>query len=533
MKGTSFSIDRGSILLLLFGLFVLFTPILFVFYKVFRYTNGVFMYPLDDTFIHLELAKNLAHGVWGINNEFASASSSLLYTIILSIVTIFSDHVSVPFFINCFSGIIIIWSLHKWLQKHQVVPVAQCLIILLTVFFTPLILTVVTGMEHTIQCLVSFLFIFHFSDWLEEFVAGKEKKITWQLLIFTLFVSTIRYEGLFLIAVAVLMLLYFKKIRAATIFLSIALLPLVAFGTYSVLKGGFFLPNSVLIKSESFKYTGLTGIVSNILFEKLTFARNGMAALATQRWLIILPLLYLLFRKYMRPSYAFILFFLLAATILQLSLAATGYLYRYEAYLFFCSVVIISILFYKHGRQVLAKKVSRWPVVELILVFFLFFPITLRSITALEKLPQACINIFDQQYQMAKFSKQFYSNSNIAANDIGALSYYTDARIVDLWGLANNEVAKSKKNNTWTPAFLDSICKSDRVSFAMLYDVWFPNTIPGNWIKIATWQIQNNVICGDDTVSFYSLDSLNRETLLKNLKEYETQLPPSVIVQYY
>ena len=134
---------------------------------------------------------------------------------------------------------------------------------------------------------------------------------------------------------------------------------------------------------------------------------------------------------------------------------------------------------------------------------------------------------------MAKFSKQFYSNSNIAANDIGALSYYTDTRIVDLWGLANNEVAKSKKNNTWTPAFLDSICKSDRVSFAMLYDVWFPNTIPGNWIKIATWQIQNNVICGDDTVSFYSLDSLNRVTLLKNLKEYETQLPPSVIVQYY
>ena len=33
-----------------------------------RKTNGVFCYPLDDTFIHMAVAKNMAlYGNWGIN----------------------------------------------------------------------------------------------------------------------------------------------------------------------------------------------------------------------------------------------------------------------------------------------------------------------------------------------------------------------------------------------------------------------------------------------------------------------------------
>ena len=42
-------------------------------------TGGAFLYPLDDPFIHMQVARNLSlHGVWGINpQEFGSASSSL------------------------------------------------------------------------------------------------------------------------------------------------------------------------------------------------------------------------------------------------------------------------------------------------------------------------------------------------------------------------------------------------------------------------------------------------------------------------
>jgi hypothetical protein len=158
MKGFNL-FDRNSLSVVSFGILVVFLPVVFIEAKVFQYTNGVFMYPLDDTFIHLEIAKNLKGGNWGINNEFASASSSLLYTVLLTAFRFFSDSTIIPFLINCVAGAGLIWVLHRWLKKQGVTAIAQALIILLAVFFTPLALLIISGMEHTIQCLVSFLFI--------------------------------------------------------------------------------------------------------------------------------------------------------------------------------------------------------------------------------------------------------------------------------------------------------------------------------------------------------------------------------------
>ena len=533
MNGQIFT-SRNAILVFLFGILVLFLPIIFIEFKVLRYTNGVFMYPFDDTFIHLQIAKNLTQGNWGINGEFASASSSLLYTIILTIFRFVSSSTLIPFIVNCLAGIAIVWFLHLWLQKHLVSPLAQGAIMLLSFFMTPLPLMVITGMEHTFQCLFSFIFIFYFSDWLESSHDKRGSTIPTSIYITAAFAASIRYEGLFLIGIACIMLLYYKKISQAFLLGFVGVLPVLIFGIFSLAKGSYFLPNSVLVKSETFSYPGIAGMITHILFEKLTYARNGLAALATQRWLLILPLLYLGFKKYMRLSYSFIIIFLLVTTILQLSLASTGYLYRYEAYLFFSSTVIMAVLFYHYGKQAFDDwKLGRLKVIFLILVFFLFFPIILRSTSAIEKSVQACKNIYDQQYQMAQFSKINYLNSTIAANDIGALSYFTNATIVDLWGLSTIEVTKSKKGKYWTPEFLDSLSHSRGVNMAIIYDSWFPDSLQSRWKKAGTWKIQNNVICGDDIVSFYALDSTGYSTLYNNLKSFEHRLPPSVIVKYF
>src|SRR5688572_8783629 len=52
-----------------------------------RKTNGVFSYPVDDTFIHMAVAKNQAlHGNWGINpDEWVSTSSSPFFTALLAL----------------------------------------------------------------------------------------------------------------------------------------------------------------------------------------------------------------------------------------------------------------------------------------------------------------------------------------------------------------------------------------------------------------------------------------------------------------
>lgn len=491
------------------------------------------MYPLDDTFIHLEIANHLAHGNWGINEyEFSSASSSLLYTIILTGLKFLSIGTIGPFIVNCLAGALIIIVLHLWLKKQGVNPVSQIGITWLVIFFTPLTTMVISGMEHTIQCLASFLFIFYFSDWLEKSRNDNKKNLPWHILLFAVIVASIRYEGLFLIAIAGLLLLYYKNFKAGFILGFFSLLPVVAFGFFSLTKGSYFLPNSVLVKSET-NTSGVLGYLTNIFVDKLISPKAGIAAMATQRWALILPLLYILFRKYLTPSYSFILIFLMGGTILQLALAATGWLYRYEAYLFLCSVVITCTLFYKYGKAVFAEHFVRLRMLAALIIFFLFFPIVLRSMAALVKVDRACKNIFEQQYQMGQFAKKYYDSSTIAANDIGAVSYYTKGTIVDLWGLASIEVTKSKRNNKWTPQFLDSLCRAKNVKVAMIYDVWFSDSLTSRWKKVATWQIQNNVICGDDIVSFYSLDSSNSAALYKNLKNFQPQLPASIGIRYY
>ena len=525
---------KHEIGLFAFLLFILFLPVCLIILKVLHDTNGVFIYPFDDTFIHLSIADNLTKGTWGINeHEFASASSSVLYTLILSFVRAFSKTVLAPLIVNCLAGIAIIITLQQWLKKQLISFKGQGIIIFLVVLFAPLPLLVISGMEHTLQCLFSFLFIFYFSDWLETSTTSG-KQLPLNVLFFAVLTSTIRYEGLFLIAIACVLLLLYRKIVQALLLTFISIAPVLLFGFISLSKGCYFLPNSVLVKSGSFNSSSALQFLYTIVFDKLVYAKNGMAALATQRLTTIFPLLYFIFRRYIKHSYFFILIFLFGATILQLSFAATGYMYRYEAYLFFCLMIITPVLFYKYGKYILADlRSSGSKIIAIILVFFLFFPVVLRSITALDKTSQACINIYDQQYQMAMFTKKYYNSSSVALNDIGAVSYFTDAKIIDLWGLANKEVTKSKKLHYWTADFLDSLCRAKQVEIAIIYDSWFSDSLIRRWNKGATWQIQNNVICGDSKVSFYSLNPSSKNKLQQELKEFENKLPQSVEVKYY
>lgn len=525
----------GLLWFYVFALLFLFLPICFILLTVLQYTHGIFIYPFDDTFIHLTIADNILKGSWGVNDkEFNSASSSILYSLILAVFRLFSKSSLVPFIVNCLAGVAIIAALYFWLRKHLPNYFGQTALFLLVIFFTPLPLVIISGMEHTLQCLFSFLFVFYFSDWLESCSYSQKRPLPAKILLFAVLISTIRYEGLFLIAIAALLLLVYKRVRESIILISVSLAPLLIFGLISVSKGNYFLPNSVLIKSGTFNYSSPLSTVYNVFFERLVYARNGMPSLATQRLLIILPLLYLAFKKYLKPSYFFILIFLFGATILQLSFASTGYLYRYESYLFFCSTIILCVIFYQHGKHLLAQLNSNVAKISvLILAFFLVFPPVLRGIAALSKTSQACINIYDQQYQMAMFVKKNYNESVIALNDIGAVGYFTDAKIIDLWGLASKEVAKSKKQQYWTPDFLDSLCRAEKVDFTIIYDSWFSDSLTKRWNNLATWQIRNNVICGDSVVSFYCLDTLRKSNLQQKLKIFQPLLPSSILVKYY
>jgi hypothetical protein len=394
-------------------------------------------------------------------------------------------------------------------------------------------------MEHVLQTLFSFLFLSSFSDWLDasDEDHGKKQVLSWQVLLFAMLMVTVRYENLFLLAGAGVALLVNKRFFEAIKLGLIASLPLIIFGIYSISKGSYFFPNSLMVKSEAarFSLAGAASLIENILIQRLTFSNAGITQEATQRLLLLLPLLLLVFYKQIRywRGMRFLLLTLTGASLLQLGLADTGKFYRYEAYLIFNSMLVLCLLMFKYGRQVMGEQSISFKVGLSFLVFFLLFPFVLRSIAGFTKAGQSCINIYEQQYQMAKLLKKHFNNEVVAANDIGAIAYFSNSYILDVWGLGNIEIAKSKKNGYWNPEFIDQASTKRNTDLVMVYESWLKPALPADWQKIATWRIFNNVVCGDDVVTFYSIDNAKTGIALEKLQLFQAELPSTVKVAYF
>jgi hypothetical protein len=325
-----------------------FLPLAYFIYAGMKGTGGIFSYPVDDTYIHLKIAQNLAiYGNWGINpGEFNSASSSVLYTILLAaLIKIFQAPLLIPLVINAIAGTILLWIVCKWLGRQGLSAIVQLLILSCLVFFTPLPVLMLSGMEHVLQCLFAFLFLISFANWAED---DLKNRMPWKLVVYGILLVATRYEGMFLIAGACLVLLYKKRTGNAFVLGGLTLLPVLFFGLISVMKGSFFLPNSLIVKSQAaqFSFRGLPAYLNNIIVEKFMFAKAGITLLATQRLLILLPLTWIISRRSanMKPYWSLLLIILTIATFLQLALADTGKFYRYEASLVMLSVIFISVV---------------------------------------------------------------------------------------------------------------------------------------------------------------------------------------------
>jgi hypothetical protein len=135
---------------------------------------------------------------------------------------------------------------------------------------------------------------------------------------------------------------------------------------------------------------------------------------------------------------------------------------------------------------------------------------------------QACIDTYNEPYQMARFVHRYFNKWHIACNAIGAVSYYSEGNKLDL-GI-------SRSAN-----LVDSLIRRDYIHVAILYDKRLNTNNLFNWNKIASWQIPGQLTTKEDSVSFYAFakDSLLNAHLRQNLQEYQPRLPAEVTVRYY
>ena len=116
----------------------------------------------------------------------------------------------------------------------------------------------------------------------------------------------------------------------------------------------------------------------------------------------------------------------------------------------------------------------------------------------------------------------------MVVNDVGALAYYTNCKILDVFGLGSSEpILFRRKITGYTKEDVATWTASTGADIAILQPGWSEVRlrIPDEWVKVADWTIPRNVIFGDKTVDFYSIKPGKAGQLADNLKEFVSGVP--------
>lgn len=488
-------------------------------------TNGVFCYPLDDTFIHMAVAKNMAlHGNWGINaTEWVSTSSSPLFTGLLTLMfTLFGINVHFPFLLGIAGALLMIVAMQRELKRHTPLSIfAQAGCVVLTIFLGAIPSLAALGMEHTFQIAFTLFFVHSCAS-----VLAEDKifyKQVWIAAIWGALMVCTRYENAFVVAAACGLLFLHKGIKAPLIIGIVSALPILLFGLYAVSNHGLFIPNSIQIKvRDNYKQLMNGGIAM------LEVAASISGLLVISIYLILTKIR----QQQMGRTFHILCIFVLSG-LMHAVFGGFGWFYRYEAYLIVLGCFHLLIVFFEWYQ---ARKLENNKQYFLYIGFALLFTfnLPLRAGNALRNFVRSTYNIYEQQYQMALFMKKYNNKQTIAANDIGAMSFLTDMDIIDLWGLGNNEVTIARKGGYWNSAFLQSLLTRKKASIAVVYESWFNKELTGNWKKIGTWEVSYSFMLGDTKVSFYVIDSKDNATVAKlksDLNAFTAELPKDIKVE--
>ena len=116
-------------------------------------------------------------------------------------------------------------------------------------------------------------------------------------------------------------------------------------------------------------------------------------------------------------------------------------------------------------------------------------------------------------------------------NDIGAVSYYTQAEVLDLAGLASLPVARARRQDTFDASFINGWLDDADVRIAIVYDAWFRGRqrFVRSWIPVATW-VTDEGGAEESTVNFYARDEEDARSLLARLEAFRRDMPPSIVM---
>jgi hypothetical protein len=343
---------------------------------------------------------------------------------------------------------------------------------------------------------------------------------------------------MFLVLAVVLAALLMRRWWAAVLLPLLGALPLAVFGLYSLAHGALWLPNPVVVKSDLYDIHSLYDFLALITGPKLSAFLSTTAVMVP----VLLALLGVVVdaagKNAVRSRERLFVLIVVLTAGMHLFGAAAGWFTRYEAYLVFLGVLVAGVAWQPlldgaslrlhdgdRTRSVLLKACV------LLLQLVLVAPVAQRVSSGLGHARAAAKNIHDQQVQMGRFLGRYYGDDVVVINDLGAVAFYSKVRPVDISALATVEVTRASiaRPTQRTTAFLDELARHKGARIAVIHTSCMPGgKVPDGWVKVGTWTVSHNIICGDENLDFYALDRDAGQLLEANLRDFASSLPGDI-----
>lgn len=471
--------------------------------------GGVFEYPLDDVYIHLAVAEQIAQGNYGINpGELASPASSILYPFLL--VPFAGEPLQrlLPLMLNIVAVAAMAYFWARIVAVSGIKPVWA----MATAVGAPLVLNFVgvafTGMEHGLHVAASLMLVYGFIRYLET---GSVSAAVW---IGVPLVVLLRFEGLAL-ALGVAGVICLRGQWATGLALAaLAVVPLGAFAAFLQSIGLDPLPSSVLVK-----LTGQTGAYADRPFLEGLLAmiqrnseKGGSVLLLIS--LFMLALLVLRTPRMRQAPWIWLVAVVFAAGVAHLIVGRFGWMNRYEIYVL--AIVMAGIVFVA-GR-------SNWPYAGLLavpsaaLASYLYVP----DITGYYVESPRAVAL--QPVQMARLAQE-HLKGPVAVNDIGRVAWGNPDYVLDLVGLASAET-REIRNSDPPDGWAGPLAANRDVRLAMIFDTWLGPAIGEHWQRLGALHLQGSIgALGGNDVTFYATDAARADELREMIRAWAVDLP--------
>jgi hypothetical protein len=514
-------------------------------------TQGHLIYALDDAYIHMAMAKNLAlHGVYGVTRyEFSSSSSSPLWTLLLALFYfLFGVHESFPFILDLAIAsvtLVVVYVLMNGVVKKQIL---QLLALLAIVLFSPLPVLIASGMEHPLHILLAILFLFYAARTIVDDTAARSASNLTILFLLCAAIVLTRFESCALVFVVCALFALRKRWTIALGMLAAGILPLLAYQAVSVAHGWQWLPNSILVRAgivdsgiNSMKSIVVVPLASPGIWQFLLRGWNSLLdapflAVLVGGSILALGISWHRSRRLWKLEHIMLVSYVITA-LAHLQFGRIGNFFRYEAYLVALGVFVLAFstvgLFGALRQWMGTSRMKAFGgSVILLLLLQLTIPLFTRSLVSLSLVPIASQNIYQQQYQMGLFLRKYYAGKVIAANDIGAISFLADIHLVDLVGLASADIYRLRESNRFNTEHVLRLCSQKQVNIVVAYAIWLQfegiSECRREWKREGEWKISNDVVSGSNVVSFYAAKTGEERSLIRDLRAFSMTLPPNI-----